>query len=166
MKPTWKRRGISTERIQEALRASRTLAEAARSLGVDRSTLFRWIEREPSLKSVHRERAAAAEQATQAAEVLKPDAWSRAMAAAYPFTETERVMLDLARRALRLAQDTEARPSDRLAAMGRFQRLVEHLRLDAPRQSEGAARKTPAAPVRPEASARLLDPRSVLRAVS
>lgn len=132
MKATWKKRGLGEDRIREALRTSRSLTEAAKALDVDRSTLHRWIEADPSLKAALRERVATVEDMTAAAERLGAEAWARSIEAVYELSSTERVLLDLARQSLELAHDAMLKPAERLAAMGRFQRLVEQLNLEAP----------------------------------
>ena len=160
VKGTWKKRGIPAGRIGEVLRTSRTMAEAARTLGVNRSTLHRWLESDPDLMKARDDRRAMTDEASKAGEVLPPGDWERTIAATYNLDSTDRTLLDLARRALEIAHDDDSKASERLAAMGRFQRLVSQLKLEAPQASERDAGRE--RPPRPE---RTNDPRDVIRAV-
>lgn len=132
MKRTWKKRNLGPDRIREAVRTSATLSEASRTLGVDRSTLHRWMEADPTLKAPITERVEATAEATKAADVLAPAQWAKRIESLYELTDTERVTLDLARRSLEMARDDFAKPSERLTAMGRFQLLVKDLNLEKP----------------------------------
>ena len=157
MKRTWKKRGLGPDRIREVVRTSRSLSEAARTLKVNRSTLFRWLEADPSLKEPIRERQEVEKAATEAARVLSPDEWVAKMESLHTLSETSRLTLDLARRALEIAHDEYAKPGERLQAMGRFQHLVKDLELGREQPEE---RKKP-----PERPARQKDPRLALRVV-
>src|SRR5690554_2875147 len=99
MKRTWKKRGLGHDRIREVVRTSRSLGEAARTLRVNRSTLHRWLEADPSLKEPIRERKEAERMANESAEVLTPDEWAQKMESLHALTDTTRMTLDLARRA-------------------------------------------------------------------
>ncbi|MEX2122373.1 MAG: hypothetical protein WD795_00640 [Woeseia sp.] len=132
MKRTWKKRNLGPDRIREVVRTSATLSEAARTLGVDRSTLHRWMEADPALKEPIRDRQDAAKGATAAAQMLNPDQWAEQIESLYELSNTERVTLDLARRALEIARDEFAKPTERLTAMGRFQQLVKDLNMEKP----------------------------------
>jgi hypothetical protein len=58
------------------------------------------------------------------------EAWARSVRRNYELSDTEQKLLELAVAPLRLAQDNEARPVDRLAAMSRYQSLVKQLDLE------------------------------------
>lgn len=127
------------ERVRQVLEATgNNQSEAARLLGVDRSTLHRWAKEFPEIRKALDQRQAATDEAIEAAMAdgvagpLTPDQWKAAIERAYVLSATERVTLELARETLLIAFDPDARPSDRLAAMGRFRALVKDLNLEAP----------------------------------
>lgn len=159
MKRTWKKRGLGHDHIREVVRTSRSLSEAARTLNVDRSTLHRWLEADPSLKEPIRERRAAEEDAVESCRVLTPDEWVERMEGLHKFSDTARITLDLARRALEIARDEYAKPGERLQAMGRFQNLVESLYLERPQEEPKPEKKPPDRPIAQK------DPRLTLRVV-
>ncbi|MEX0708050.1 MAG: helix-turn-helix domain-containing protein [Woeseia sp.] len=135
-KRTWTRRTVPDDAIRKALRTAGSVSGAARTLGVNRSTLHRWLQADTSLQEPVRERDAAVQRATDAARNMDPKAWARAIEAAYVLTDTECVLLDLACRALELTRDAAAKPSEQLAAMARFQALVKDLDLEAPQHGK------------------------------
>lgn len=134
-KQSFTQKKLGYDRIRAAVRTSRSLAEAARTLGVDRSTLHRWIQADPTLKQPLEEREALADELAAGADDLTPDEWLAWVMETYEPTKTERVLLGLAVRALKLAHDESARPADRVSAMGRFQRLLADLDLEDPRHA-------------------------------
>lgn len=137
---------MSPGTIGTALRTSRSLAEAAKALGVNRSTLHRWLEADPELMKARDERKAVTEEVTKSAELLNPDQWAEKIAAEHLLSDTDRVTLDLARRALEIAHYGE-KASEQLSAMTTFRRLVSHLSLQAPIPGAPAPRvRTPRPP--------------------
>jgi hypothetical protein len=131
-KSTWKKRTTPPERIREAIRTSREFNEAAAKLGIDRSTLHRWCEADPSLANVRAELGTLVIGESAQAASVGPDHWAQWVRATYDLSSTEQTLVDLAHRALALARDPQISPAHQLAAMGRFQRLVEQLDLERP----------------------------------
>jgi hypothetical protein len=121
------------DRVRSVLYETRNnFAEAAKVLGVDRSTVHRWCVDDPSLKAPLLDETEVVEEECARAVNLEPADWAQSIRALYALSSTEETLLDLARRALEIARDPEARPADQLAAMGRFQRLVIQLNLEKP----------------------------------
>lgn len=132
MKRTHKKRSIGIDRIRTALRTSRSLNEAARTLSVNRRTLHRWLEADPSLKEPRTRRLDVVQHISDAARALSPDEWMHAIEAVYELDDTERILVDLARQALIMACDNDARSTERLQAMNQFQRLIKQLDFEVP----------------------------------
>jgi transposase-like protein len=124
------------------LAAAPTLSEAARRLGVSRSTLHRWIKSGKMPRPV------------PPPPVVMPAAagssfldWVRAT---YTLSRTEDELAQLAQAALDVAHDASASPSQRLAAMTTFRGLARDLRLPSSEDSQhGDAQKTYPARVGP-----------------
>src|SRR5688572_21400069 len=112
------------ERVRAVLNATKSMTEAALQLGIDRSTLHRWCEEYPEIRAALDNQRAATAEAVQAAMAagaagpLGPDDWKRAIETAYVLSATERVTLELARETLVIAFDAQARPADRMSAIG------------------------------------------------
>jgi transposase-like protein len=132
-KRTWKRRQLGRDQaeIERVLRGSKSQAEAARKLGVNRSTASRWLKAlgPPQTGNVvaladHRAPAPPSDALTD------PDAWERWMREEYVPTPTQAHLIRMAAEAARIANDPESRAADKLAAMGRFQRLVQQLGIE------------------------------------
>jgi hypothetical protein len=122
--------------------ASPTLTAAARRLGVNRSSLHRWIvSGKVPRPGRRRSLAVNATNGPQPSELQTPEAWAEAVREAYELTGTELVVLDLAVRALEMARDNTQKGELPLAAMARFQQLVRQLDLEV--ESDGKA-ETPA----------------------
>jgi len=138
-KGTWKRRGIGNDRIREALRTSRTLSEAAKALGVNRSTLHRWIAAEPSLDAPRLAKVEAIQQAVSAAQQMSPSDWTEWIEKHYELSPTEFVFMDLARQCLEVANDSES--PLRFQAMTRFESLVKALQLEEPANGKAQNRQ-------------------------
>lgn len=91
-KSTWRRRSISDEKIRDALRTSGSVSGAARTLGVDRSTVHRWIQADPALTPA----------TTKPVDIPRPragqsiDAWARWVRSTYQVDETGARLLELA----------------------------------------------------------------------
>lgn len=134
------------------------LASAAKVLGVDRSTLHRWIEAgklpRPRSKPPVRKGETEIEKDAQAAE--SPTGWAAEIRANYALSKTDLELLDLAAAALLMAK-TEQHARDRLAAMARFQQLVRQLNLDVQAAAAPSSPRLPSAVVK-----RSGDPRMAL----
>lgn len=166
MKRTHKLKAIGDARDIVGFARSRT--EAAAQLGVNRSTLHRWIKAgkvpEPGSARPPRPAGEKTEKPTGVVPAQSPDDWAKAMQKDRELTATERQLLDLARAALTMAYGSDDEKT-RLSAMARFQGLEKRLNLDAmmvdkPVMSAPARGGRPAR--RPSAS---MDPRKILSAV-
>ena len=120
----------------EVLASSPSQSAAARRLGVDRSTLHRWLVAGKVQRPPRREKRAT--EATPAAEMTDqtPEQWAATLRADYLFSSTEEVLVDLGAVTLRLSKDERLSPSERLAAVGRFQQLIKQLHLEAAEDGE------------------------------
>jgi transposase-like protein len=145
-KRTWRRRTIADDAIRDALRQSDSIAAAARQLGVNKSTLSRWVRAEPGLHPSPAVSTPAHEvpAAVQPAEAQTPESWKAWVLATFDASPTERVLLDLAVEALDMSRDLLLRPADRLAAAARFQSLIRQLNFPDPEAVNEA--QTPARP--------------------
>jgi DNA-binding transcriptional regulator YdaS (Cro superfamily) len=160
MKKTHKLRGLSN--VDQVVADAPSLVEAAHRLGVDRSTLWRWIKAGKVLAPRHwpAPASAAAREVYAAAVSQGVDGWATEVRAGRMCSPTDERLIDLAAETLRLATDSKTAPTTRLTAMGRFQQLVRQLRLD----SEADAPSVPER--RPQATPRVgADPRRMLMAV-
>lgn len=108
--------------VAEVIAKAPSVAAAARKLGVDRSTIHRWMEAGKAPRP--------AAQRTRSEDAAKPcetpEAWASRVKRSTDLDDTGQVLLDLAVRALTLAR-TEKDPRIQLAAMGRYQLLVRQL---------------------------------------
>ena len=112
--------------VAVTVESAATVQAAADALGVNRSSVTRWI----SSGLVPRpggQRASKRKGPVVAGPRQSPAAWARGVRRAYTLTGTEQQLVDLAVSALSLARDETARPADRLAAMSRFQSLTRQL---------------------------------------
>lgn len=150
--------------IQAVVAKASSLSAAAKALGVDRSTLHRWLEsgkvKRPRSQPPARNGEAAAEREALAAPT--PAGWADKIRAAYRLSDTDAELLGLAGSALSMAK-TEEHARDRVTAMARFQQLVRQLNLE-----NQELRSTDS--LRPAVSARPIrrpgdDPRAHLMAV-
>jgi transposase-like protein len=153
-KRTHKLKGLKN--VAEVVATSRSLSEAAQKLGVNRSSLHRWMQAGKVAAPAPKMGIAAGVQPGQTAED-----WAKAVREAGDLDATRSALVDLAVEALTISRDTEHRPETRLSAMGRYQQLVKQLNLD---NVEPAAAKVPT--MNPARIARTgTDPRNILMAV-
>jgi hypothetical protein len=143
--------------------------EIAKRLGVNKSTVTRWIASGKLGKKASR-RAAQTKVLTLATTGGKsPAAWVSAVRKDYQLDATDGQLVDLAKAALTMAQDRKLKPRERLSAMAEFRANVKQLALVA-RGAESASPQgeAPPAPVaeapRPQPVQRA-DPRKILMAV-
>jgi len=141
MKPTHKLKAMGD--VGPIIASSRSIAAAARRLGVNRATVHRWIVD----GKVPRPSGKADSAAVTARAGQSPHAWAKAVRRDYELSSTEQQLLDLAVAALTMARDGALRPEQRIAAMGRYQQLVRQLDLE---QTDGEVEdETPPSTVRP-----------------
>jgi transposase-like protein len=133
------------------------LSVAAKRLGVNRSTLHRWIQAGKVQKAAPKTGPAAG-----AAENQAPEAWAKAVRDMGELDVTQSALLDLAAAALKMAR-TEEQPSVRLSAMGRYQQLVRQLNLATERAVPDALPTSARAPMAQRRAG--ADPRAILMAV-
>jgi hypothetical protein len=135
-KRTHKFRAIGGD-VAGIVAASPTLTAAARRLGVNRSTIHRWIVDGKAPRPGRRRSLQKNGSDAQVLELQTPAAWAEAVRAAYVLSVTEQTLLRLAERALEMAHDDTQKTETRLAAMARFQTLVRQLDLEV--ESDGKA---------------------------
>jgi hypothetical protein len=102
---------------------SPSLAEAARRLGVNRSTVHRWIASGKMLRPEKSRRQPAA----SAIPRQSPGSWGEWARQTFDLSVCEQALVELGEQALMLAQDQAETPAVRLSAIGRFQQLTRQL---------------------------------------
>ena len=119
-KKTWRLRSMSGE-VADVMRSASSLGAVATVLGVNKSTVFRWLRagKIPPLGGRRRGRVP-----------LVPENWAASVKRAYDLDATELVLVELAEEALTLARDKNSAPAIRLQAMARFAALVRQLDLE------------------------------------
>lgn len=149
----------SLKNVAEIVATSRNLSEAAAKLGVNRSSLHRWLQAGKVTKPEPKTGVAAGAEPGQT-----PDQWATKVRELGELDATRSALVDLAVAALTISRDGEHRPETRLAAMGRYQQLVRQLNLDTGGAAEVAkpATTNPARHALPRASG---DPRALLMVV-
>lgn len=146
--------------VAAVLAAAPSLTAAAKQLGVDRSTIHRWIEA-GKVPRPERSRPKAEELAPKPGQ--SPDEWLAWVTDTYKLEGTDLVLAELACKALKMT--TDKNPGVALAAMGRYQQLVRQLALEG---DAAGSKPQPQQPTRPAAAPRrraFADPRSILMAV-
>src|SRR5690348_8263595 len=122
---------LNRQDVVNAMANASSIAEAARTLGVDKGSVSRWVAagKVPAPGAVRRRKDAPK---TPAADVeLTPQAWVAALHKRNEFGPAELQLVDLAAIALQLARDETQRPTVRLQASARFAALVAQLNLPA-----------------------------------
>jgi transposase-like protein len=133
-KRTWKVQGMAGAAAR-AVATSPNVSAAAKTAGVNRSTLYRWAKtgKIPALtRQARRAVSSPAAPVVNRTTPLSAAEWATSIQCAYDLDDTEHTLVNLAEAALELARDLTLRPADRLAAMARFQGLVKQLALEAP----------------------------------
>ena len=113
--------------IKAVVSRSSSMSAAARALGVNRATVYRWAKagKVPRPSSFRGEMTRAPSVPGQS-----PEEWAAAVRACEHFSETDQQLLALAVLALTEARNMSVQPSVRLAAMGRFQSLVRQMGIE------------------------------------
>jgi hypothetical protein len=136
VKRTHKFKGLGD--VAAIVAAAASVSAAAAALGVDRSSVHRWVtsgkvphpagrpRRARGLRASTGQRAST----TGGARQSSPDGWARDVRQAYDLTATESVLVDLAAAALTLAHDSGVAAAIRLNASARFAALVKQLDLE------------------------------------
>lgn len=157
MKRTHKFKALGN--VAAVIASAGSISAAAKQLGVERSTIYRWMK-SGAVRVASRETS----QPT-AADIPVPstapaaETWEAWVRRTFALDATEEELLGLAVKALRLAH-TEEKVSDQIAAMARYQQLVRQLNLNAERLK--AATPPVVAPVVRRTGT---DPRAILMAV-
>lgn len=131
-KPTHKRRAIGD--AAAVLAGCRSVTEAAKRLGVDRSTVHRWLKAGVIPTFTRRPQRARRAGSTARTSARTPEAWARRIRERYELNETEWQLVDLGRRMLALMRDSSLRPEQQAAVAGRFQSIARQL--DLPSEGE------------------------------
>jgi len=128
-------------------------SEIARRLGVNHSTVLRWIAAGKITKRTR----------TSVGTSVRAANWAAAVRKDFSLDASDEELLAMGQTAIEVAHDRTQAPSVRLAAMGRFQAVVKQLALPARLADQGpivAAKPDPPAPRTPRP-----DPRGLLMAV-
>lgn len=136
MKASWKMHDMAA--VSAAIAGTSSLRQAAKRLGVHVSTISRLVKagRVPNRHGLTA-RSTVAPPAKHGPQT--PTAWAADVRATYELSATEDQIVGLAAEALVIAQQLDARPSDRLAAMGRFAALTKQLQLPQEDEAHGDA---------------------------
>ena len=132
MKKTWRFRSLPGDAAKVMASAS-SLATAAKALGVDKSTVFRWVKTGKLPAPGGRRRSSAT---TAAPAGLSAKAWRARVRRTYALDVNETVLVDMAAAALDIAQDPKARAETRLAAMRTFAALRRQLDFEGAHEDE------------------------------
>jgi transposase-like protein len=117
--------------VAEHLQAAGSISEAARRIGVDRSTMHRWIQQGKVPRPARRRSA----MKTPKAEA--PADWGAAVRGRYALSESEHELVNLGAVALGMANDVALKPEIRLAAAARFAALIRQLDLEPEDEADG-----------------------------
>lgn len=148
--------------VDAVVSASRSLNEAAAKLGVNRSTLHRWIA-DGKVAGPGPKRGAPGSREKPRRDQT-PDEWADEIRSKYTLGETDLQLLELAKIALTAGRDTGLKSKERMTAIGRFQLVVRQLNLPEESAAKPESQVPPArAAVKPAVR---VDPRlGMLRAV-
>lgn len=155
-KRTHKLKGLSD--VAQVVASAPNMAAAAKKLGVNRSTLHRWLQTGKVAKPEPKQGPAAGATPDQS-----PDEWSKAVRELGELDATASTLVDLAVAALAMSRDVTNRPETRLSAMGRYQQIVKQLNLDSSASAAGVKPQVPQARTMPRRTG--TDPRNILMAV-
>ena len=146
-KKTWRLATMKNEAFS-SVSSARSVAAAARDLGVNRSTVHRWIQ-SGKIPKLGKARPRTARPSTalcaSVAAPQTPAAWALDLEAKYSLSATEAQLLAPAVLARTMADDAALAPAVRLQAAGRFAALVKQLNLETEEAHDGAI-ETPVAP--------------------
>ena len=159
MKQTHKLKALAD--VQTVVNVAPSLDAAAKQLGINRSTLTRWMQQGKIT------RPASLPARPDVSVVVPPTAegWKESVLAGHVLSATEQTLVDVADGALRLAKHPETPAFTRLAAMGRFAALVRQLNLEAKRVGEVGGKPVLTNPARSAMLRTSTDPRAILMAV-
>jgi transposase-like protein len=130
MKTTWKRRAIKGD-VAAIIEGASSVSAAARSLGVNRATVHRWISAGDVPRPCARRNSAHVPNLP--ASPLLPvsaEAWAADIRERYSLSSTENLLVELGAAALRLALDATQKASDRASASREFRACITQLNLE------------------------------------
>jgi hypothetical protein len=127
--------------VAVTVESAATVQAAADALGVNRSSVTRWI-RAGKVPRPGGQRPSRRKGPVVAGPRQSPQDWAATIRRAYELSPTELQLVALAEAALTLARTEDARPADRLAAMSRYQSLVRQLELEDAKNGEAEAPQT------------------------
>jgi excisionase family DNA binding protein len=129
--------------VASVIRDAGSIRAAATRLGVDVSTVHRWIAagKAPALRSRRPPRVPRVDAGRSRAE-RSPEAWARWVRRKFELDDTELQLLGMTVRAMRLERDPLVPVAVRLAASGRVQRLLEQLNLPKEMTEDGETSTT------------------------
>src|SRR5262245_16210298 len=127
-KRTWRWKAL-TDDVRQVMATSPSLGAAAARLGVDKSTIFRWVKagKLPAPSGGRRHEVAVADAVSGPQTAAE---WAQAARETFLLTPTESALVDLGEATLALAKDQTQKVEVRLAAAARFQQITRQLNLD------------------------------------
>jgi excisionase family DNA binding protein len=130
-KRTWRFKSLSSD-AAAVMSTAPSLRAAAKSLGVNKSTIFRWVKAgklpAPIRGRVREERKTEASVTGTASQ----QSWAAVIRERYELDATETSLVRLAEMAERIASDPLQPAAVRLAAMGRFAQITKQLNFEVP----------------------------------
>lgn len=146
--------------------------EIGRRLGVNKSTVTRWMAQGKIARTRSTKRAGSSPTPPEGTRPTKsPEDWAKSVREDYALDATDEQLVTLGEEALRLSLNLTVAPHVRMTAAGRFQAIVRQLALVTRGDRQPAQPETPAVPSAPEKPVRQVvrrsggDPRKLLMAV-
>jgi hypothetical protein len=124
MKGSYKLRQLGD--VTEIIRSAPSIRAAAKRLGVNPSSVCRWIAEGKVAGPVSQRPV----RPVPSLRGRSPDAWRRWVRRRYELDGTDQVLLGLAVKAYKIADDPKSPSAIALAAMGRFAQLTKQLNLE------------------------------------
>jgi transposase-like protein len=112
------------------VQAASSVSAAAKRLGVSRVTIHDWIRKGIVPRPAGRKPRQPADDTRPVVLPATPAAWAADVRERYDLTTTEYMLVRLAEEVLGVALDATQKPTERIAAAGRFQTLVKQLNLE------------------------------------
>lgn len=148
--------------VAAVVKASPSLGAAAKKLGIDRSTLYRWIKSGAVSEPDPKRGAPETPETVPAGQ--SPEEWAATIRSEHRLSRTDLQLLELAVIALTAGRDMSLKSKDRMTAIGRFQLVVRQLNLPESEEKPAEAGRPSRQVVKPVAHRE--DPRvAFLRAV-
>jgi transposase-like protein len=116
--------------VRPIVQAASSVSAAAKRLGVSRVTVYDWIKRGLVPRPAGRKPRRPADDTNPGVLPATAAAWAADVRQRYDLTATEAMLVRLAEEVLGVALDATQKPTERIAAAGRFQTLVKQLNLE------------------------------------